>query len=261
MRTESEKAMINEEFYIPCDGISVHIKLDLPDSDPRADHSKIPMVLAIPGLTGHMEEPHMTAIAEALPKAGYACLRAELYGHGKSGGQFKDHTLYKWVTNALSVVAYARSLDFVTDLYLCGHSQGGLLTMLVGGMCADDFKAILPLSPAWMIPQWARTGTVLGREFDPEHIPDTVSCDSWELSGDYIRVAQTIHPEESIEKYKGKVLIVHGDKDETIPLSHAQKAAELYADAELVTIHGADHCFNGYAQQLASAVKDFFSKL
>ena len=65
MRTESEKAMINEEFYIPCDGISVHIKLDLPDSDPRADHSKIPMVLAIPGLTGHMEEPHMTAIAEA----------------------------------------------------------------------------------------------------------------------------------------------------------------------------------------------------
>ena len=125
MRTESEKAMINEEFYIPCDGISVHIKLDLPDSDPRADHSKIPMVLAIPGLTGHMEEPHMTAIAEALPKAGYACLRAELYGHGKSGGSFHDHTLFHWALELMDLIDYARGLDYVSELYLCGHSQAG----------------------------------------------------------------------------------------------------------------------------------------
>ena len=72
--------MINEEFYIPCDGIQLHIKLDLPDHDPRTDHSRIPMVLVIPGLTGHMEEPHMVAIAEALAGAGFASLRAELYG-------------------------------------------------------------------------------------------------------------------------------------------------------------------------------------
>ncbi len=245
-----------KEFYIDSDGIKLHARLDCPGGVEKA-----PLCIIIHGFTGNMEEEHLIAVQKALNEMGIYALRVEMYGHGKSGGQFKDHTLYKWVNNALSVVAYARSLDFVTDLYLCGHSQGGLLTMLVGGMCADHFKAILPLSPAWMIPQWTRTGTVLGREFDPQHIPDIVSSDSWELSGDYIRVAQTIHPEESIEKYKGKVLIVHGDKDMTIPLSHARKAAELYADAELVTNQGADHCFNGYAPQLALAVKDFFSKL
>ena len=69
MRTESEKAMINEEFYIPCDGISVHIKLDLPDSDPRADHSKIPMVLAIPGLTGLLEADLALIQAEGMRAA------------------------------------------------------------------------------------------------------------------------------------------------------------------------------------------------
>ena len=79
-----------KEFYISCDGIRLHCKLDRPVPEPsRASHSgKIPMVLVIPGLTGHMEEPHIVAIAEALPRSGYASLRVELYGHGKSGGDF-----------------------------------------------------------------------------------------------------------------------------------------------------------------------------
>ena len=46
MRTENEKAMINEEFYIPCDGISVHIKLDLPDSDIIREYRRMKQFLA-----------------------------------------------------------------------------------------------------------------------------------------------------------------------------------------------------------------------
>ncbi|MCR5479563.1 MAG: S9 family peptidase [Ruminococcus sp.] len=153
---------------------------------------------------------------------------------------------------------YAKSHDFVTQLYLCGHSQGGLLTMLIGGMCADDFKAILPLSPAWMIPDITRHGVVLGQSFDAQHIPEKIYFGERELSGDYIRTAQMIHVEDAIERFKGKVLIVHGDEDETVPFSYAQKAAELYADAKLVTVRGADHCFDGHTAELAAAVKAFF---
>ncbi|MBO4290850.1 MAG: alpha/beta hydrolase, partial [Lachnospiraceae bacterium] len=131
-----------EEFYINNDGIKLHAKLDRP-----AGTEKSPLCILIHGFTGHMEEPHILAAQQAMNEAGIAVLRAEMYGHGGSDGQFRDHTLYKWVTGALAVVKYAKSLDFVTDLYISGHSQGGLLTMLIGGMCADDFKAILPLSP------------------------------------------------------------------------------------------------------------------
>lgn len=240
-----------EEFYINNDGIRLHAKLD------RAAE-KGPLCILIHGFTGHMEEDHIITAQKAMNEAGISVLRAEMYGHGKSGGEFKDHTLYKWVTNALAVVAYAKGLDLVTDLYLCGHSQGGLLTMLIGGMCADDFRAILPLSPAWMIPDNAREGIVLGNSFDPEHIPEKLVSDSWELSGDYIRTAQTIHVEDAISRFRGKVLIVHGDEDPTVPYSYAEKAAELYSNAELVPIHGADHCFVGHLDELADSIKGFF---
>ena len=125
-RTEEEM----EEFCIDSDGIRLHAKLDRVD-----DTKKGPLCILIHGFTGHMEEDHIIAAQKAMNDAGVSVLRVEMYGHGKSDGKFRDHTLYKWVTNALSVVSYVKQLDFVTDLYLCGHSQGGLLTMLIGGMC------------------------------------------------------------------------------------------------------------------------------
>lgn len=244
-----------KEFFIESDGTRLHAKLDRPEGAEKG-----PLCILIHGFTGHMEEDHIKAAQKAMNDAGVSVLRVEMYGHGGSDGDFKDHTLYKWVTNALAAVKYAKSLDFVTDLYLSGHSQGGLLTMLVGGMCPDDFKALLPLSPAWMIPEIAREGNVLGTSFDPKHIPDMITSGSWELSGDYIRVAQTIHVEDEIERFEGPVLIIHGDADETVPFSYAEKAAKLYKNAELVPIHGDDHCFTKHLNEMADAVRAFFLK-
>ena len=242
-----------KEFFIDSDGTRLHAKLDRPEGAEKG-----PLCILIHGFTGHMEEDHIKAAQKAMNDAGVSVLRVEMYGHGGSDGEFKDHTLYKWVTNALAAVKYAKSFDFVTDLYLSGHSQGGLLTMLVGGMCPDDFSALLPLSPAWMIPEDAREGNVLGTSFDPKHIPDMITSGSWELSGDYIRVVQTIHVEDEIERFEGPVLIIHGDADETVPFSYAEKAAKLYKNAELVPIHGDDHCFTKHLNEMADAVRAFF---
>ena len=79
------------------------------------------------------------------------------------------------MSNALTVIDFARKLDFVTDIYLCGHSQGGLLVMLAAAIKQDVIKAIIPISPAWMIPEGARNGELLGIPFDPKHMPDELT--------------------------------------------------------------------------------------
>lgn len=245
-----------QEFFIPCDGIKLHAKLDKPEGV-----EKCPLAIVIHGFTGHMEERHIVAVSKAMNEVGVATLRAEMYGHGQSDGRFEDHTLYKWVTGALAVVDYAKTLDFVTDLYLCGHSQGGLLTMLAAGMKRDDFKAIIPLSPAWMIPDGARQGNLLGQGFDPDHIPDMLEAGPLKLNGNYIRVAQTIHVDDEIQRYTGPVLIVQGDADEAVPLEYAQRAAELYTNAQLVIVPGDNHCFDHHLERMTDAVKDFLTGL
>ena len=240
--------------YIMDDGIRLNAKLDMPEKQT----DKCPLVIVIHGFTGHMEERHIIAVAKALNEIGYATLRVDMYGHGNSDGKFENHTLYKWLTNAMTVIDYARGLDFVTDLYLCGHSQGGMTVMLAGAMKRDVIKGIIPLSPAWMIPEAARNGTLLGLEFDPEHIPDMLPA--WGdhgLNGNYVRVAQMIHVEEAIDRYTGPVLIVHGDQDEAVPVEYGIRAAKRYKDCKLVLIPGDTHCYDHHLDQVVDAVRDW----
>ena len=240
--------------YIIDDGIKLNAKLDMPDDDSK----RYPLCLIFHGFTGHIEEDHIVAVARSMNEIGIATLRLDLYGHGNSDGEFRDHTLYKWLNNILAVVDYAKKLDFVSELFLCGHSQGGLAVTLAAAMERDVIRALIPLSPAYSIIQGAKEGELLGKNFDPEHIPDElISWDGRKLSGNYIRVAQSIDLESAIKKYKGRVLIVHGDADETVPVQFAKDAANKFEICRLVLIEGADHCYENYLEELEDAVADF----
>lgn len=242
-----------KEYYIDDDGIKIHAKLEMPKGV-----DKCPLVIVVHGFTGDMEEEHITGAADAIVESGYAALRVEMYGHGKSGGEFRNHTLYKWIGNMLAVIDHVKTLDFVTDIYICGHSQGGLLVMLIAGMCPDILRGVIPMSPAWMIPECTRLGELLGDRMDPKHIPDEFYQNGDNLlSGNYIRVAQTIHVEEQIERYDGPVLIIHGTDDETVPFEYGKKAAEMYKNAKLVPVEGDDHCFNFHLDAVKDAIKDY----
>lgn len=245
-----------KEFYITDDGIQLHAKLDMPEKK-----EKCPLVIVFHGLTGNMEERHITAVSNAMNEIGFATLRVELYGHGKSGGAFEQHNLMKWINNAMTVTDYAKTLDFVTDLYICGHSQGGLLTMLAAGMRADDFKAAIPMSPAIVIPDGARKGNLLGQPFDPEHIPDMVEWGDRHLSGNYLRTAQLLDVDEAIRKYEKPVLLIHGDADEAVPIEYSIDAAKKYKNAKLVQIPGDTHCYDEHLDQVTAAVKKFLGEM
>lgn len=236
--------------FIMDDGIRLNALLERP-----AGAGKCPILIIIHGFTGYMRERHIDAVAETALACGYAVLRADMYGHGESGGAFRDHTLYKWLTNAMTLVDTARGLDFVTDIYLCGHSQGGLTAILAAAMERDAVAGLIPLSPAVMIPDGARAGELLGRRFDPEHIPDTIpSWDGNDLGGNYVRVAQTIHVDEAVAKFTKPVLVVHGDADEAVPVRYGIGVAKAYKNAELVVVPGDDHCYGHHLDQVTDAV-------
>ena len=240
--------------FIGEDGLRLHLELERPQG-------ACPLLILVHGFTGHMEERHILAVAAAARRARCAVLRAELYGHGQSGGAFRDHTLYRWLTNLLTVVDWARGQDFVRGIWLCGHSQGGLAVMLAAAMERDRIRGILPLSPACCIPEDARRGVFLGQRFDPERIPDELTLpDGQKLGGNYLRVAQAIDAETAIRRYDGPVLLVHGDADETIPFGSGAAAARAYADCTFVPIGGDTHCYDHHLDEVCAAVEGWLTE-
>lgn len=56
-----------------------------------------------------------------------------------------------------------------------------------------------------------------------------------------------------ISKYTGDVLLLHGDKDGTVPMSYSEKAAEMYENCEFHIIKNGGHEF--FNQSFEDAVE------
>ena len=227
----------------------------------RPGQQRSPLVIVLHGFTSSKDRPHNIRCCEAMREAGFATLRFDLYGHGESDGEFKEHTLYHWIHNTLAVIAYARGLDFVTDIWLSGHSQGGLVAALVAGMAADLVSGLILRAPAFMIPRCAREGSILGFRFDPMHVPDEIRViKELTLGGNYIRVAQTIHPEEAMERFAGPVLLLHGDQDDTVPVQDSMEASRRYKNCRLEVIPGETHHFDRCPQMMKETIRTWLQE-
>ncbi|MBQ4253301.1 MAG: alpha/beta hydrolase, partial [Erysipelotrichaceae bacterium] len=90
---------------------------------------------------------------------------------------------------------------------------------------------------------------------------DYIDLGPLKLSSNYVRIARMIHAEDSIDKYTGPVLIVHGDEDEAVPLDYSWKAAYRYKNCKLVVIPGDDHCYTRHLDQVCEAIREFVRQL
>lgn len=62
-----------KEYYIEDDGIRLHLKLDMPPG--YTEGEKCPLAIVIHGLTGHMEEEHIIAVAQTMNEPRSRCRR------------------------------------------------------------------------------------------------------------------------------------------------------------------------------------------
>ena len=225
---------------------------------PAEETEKI--VIVLHGFSSTKDRPHNIQAAQAMREAGFATLRMDLYGHGESDGRFEKHTLQKWISNTMAAIDAVYGMGY-REVWLSGHSQGGLTAALTAAMETDRIRGLILRAPAFMIPECARKGNLLGFDFDPDHIPERMEViKGLELEGAYLRVAQTIHVEEAISRFKGPVLIIHGDQDDTVPPEDSRKAAEQYANAELAVMKGETHHFDMHPEEMQEIIRQWLAK-
>ncbi|MDO4188473.1 MAG: alpha/beta hydrolase [Lachnospiraceae bacterium] len=246
---------MQKDFYIDKDGFKLYAKLDMPDES----NEKMPLVILIHGLTGQMDEAQLEGVRDAANDNGMACLRVDMYGHGKSDGDFSNHNIMEWVSEILFIIDYGRSLDFVTDIYLSGHSQGGLAVMLAAAAKVDQIKSLILISPATNIVYDAKKGIFFGTKFEQNNIPESIVF--WEeyiIKGNYLRVAKMINVDEAIAAYDRPVLVVHGTNDESVDVSYGIEVAKKYKNSTLKLIEGDSHCFDYHLNEMVEVLKEYF---
>ncbi|MCM1312696.1 MAG: alpha/beta hydrolase [Bacteroides sp.] len=179
--------------------------------------------------------------------------------HSQSGNNTMNMSVVDEKNALKAIVRFFRSQKDIDkhDIVLIGESQGGLVSALAASELRKQVRALVLVYPAFCIPDnWN------SRYPDVESIPDTTRLWDVPLGKRYFIEVRDINPYKTISAYKGPVLVIHGDKDNVVPLSYSEKSVDVYKHASLKVISGAGHGFSAEQRKVSNQhVCDFLNHL
>lgn len=205
-----------------------------------------PIAVLLHGFTGNKMEPHFqfVKLSRLLEQRGIAALRFDFAGSGESDGTFSDMTFSSEVCDANAILDYAASLDFVdkSRIYLLGLSMGGAVAGATAAMRADVKKLCL-WAPAGDLPKLLRAAA---QELDTGG--DTVDFGGNAVGRGLLNDLENKDLFALAAGFPGDVLLIHGDRDEAVPLENAYRYQGIYGEkARLRVVPGAGHTFDSAA--------------
>ena len=197
--------------------------------------------------------------AESFAKEGYAAYIFDFCGGSpstKSDGETTQMSVLTEYQNLSDVMDQIKALDCVdaSQLFLFGLSQGGFVSAYTAAQRPDDVKGLILFYPAFVLQetyfeQYDSVEAIPDEDFESMGVP---------LGAVYAKDARSFDIYEEIGKYKGDVLICHGDKDTLVNLSYSERAVEAYDNAELKVIKYGEHGFQGkLAREAAGLTVEF----
>lgn len=203
------------------------------------------------GVTGNKDRPWAIGLGEALEKEGFNALRFSFAGNGNSDGKFEDCTITKEVKDLKAVVDAAEDAGYNRICYM-GHSMGAAVGIL---SAVKDERIELLASLSGMV----HTKDFCDREFGDQTPGKGCMWDDKEcpLSKTFVEdMAKIKSVLGKTEKIEVPFLILHGDKDDVVPVEEGQELyANSYEPKELVILEGVDHVYSGAGlDQMTEAV-------
>jgi dipeptidyl aminopeptidase/acylaminoacyl peptidase len=204
---------------------------------------RFPAVLFLHGFPGSEKS---VDVRRELMRRGVASLAPSFLGAWGSGGVWRFTTL---VAQARAALAAMRRLPFVDPrrTAVFGFSMGGWAAL---NLAAADpsLKAVLAVAPCGG-PEMLGPGTkdFLAHLSRPLNAPGPRA-----LSADFARAMRRDDPARAVARLRAPLLLVQGDRDETIPLAVSRRLAALAPKGtRLIVERGADHSFLDRREKLA----------
>lgn len=134
------------DLKIQRDGLNLHAVLEGTTS--LQNDSIAILMHGFKGDMGYDERKIIPTVAHALNEAGLPTLRFDFDGCGKSDGQFVDMTVLSELLDGMKVIDFVRQKIQPQQLYLVGHSQGGVVASMLAAYYCDVIDKLVLLAPA-----------------------------------------------------------------------------------------------------------------
>lgn len=231
---------------------------------PKVKSGKIPLVIICHGFTANCNRPLLTDIADDLQEQGIASLRFDFNGHGKSEGEFQNMTVLNEIEDLKDVISWAQTQNWVENISLLGHSQGGVVVSMTAGELGDGvIKNVVLMAPAAVLRDDAIRGNTQGAEYDPWNFKGdyvVLPRNGYKLGRKYVETARDLPIYETTWRYNGPVLVIQGTHDRVVPYTYAERYEKGYKNCTLRLIPDEDHSFTQNTEEAALIASDWLSK-
>lgn len=203
-----------------------------------------PLVIMMHGFGGCMDDHpggFLQEYSDLLTAAGFATLRFDFMGHGRSSGRFDEMTVFSEIEDAAAVLQYAMTLPEVTEIHVLGHSQGGVVAGMLAGYYHDKIGKLVMLTPAASLKTDAQQGVCMGTVYDPQHVPETVRVGCSQVGGLFYRMAQTLPIYEVTGQFAGPALAVIGALDNVVHADKIRQYGKCMPYCQVKEYPGLDH--------------------
>lgn len=240
------------------------MKVTLPDGFDKEKDS-CPMVILMHGIFSSMDITPMPALAKELAGQGIASIRFDFGGHWKSEGKMEQMTVEKEIADAMAMWEYAKSLPYIRGIGLLGHSQGGVVASMTAGrlsLLGDTPEGLVLLAPGSVIKDACTNGKFFNARFDPADPPEYVKCFGlMKLGREYLMTTQELDIYGTAKHFDGPVRIIHGSKDDIVPMSCSEDFIDAYGDnAELIVVENGNHMLTRKLKEFVRLSVEFFAK-
>ena len=224
------------------------------------EHDRCELVILMHGFLGSMKAAPLGFLSRMLVKHGYAVLRFDFDGYGKSEGFQRDNTVPKMIEDAKAVWDYASDLSYVDQIILLGHSQGGVVAGMLAGRlekAGTPPAGLIQLAPASILKEYARKGRFLSVRCDPINPPETINVYGFEMGREYILSAQNLPIEEESSWFTGQVCLLHGTWDPIVPIACSERYEALWQKCEFHVIPRTEHLFLFHRRTVRRLILEF----
>lgn len=220
---------------------------------PETGGKKVPAAILSHGYNS--SHSHILDLAECLAENGIAAYCYDFCGGSsisRSDGKSTDMSVITEQNDLKAVIEIIKGCDFSNgQIFLYGESQGGFISALTAPDVKEDIAAIALLYPAFCIPNdW------LCR--DPETMTEPFDFMGMKLSKAFYDGVPRYDIYAHIGRFDKPVLLIHGDSDDLVDVSYAQKASTSFPDCQLEIYENEGHGFSPNARKkMCSRVVEF----
>lgn len=214
-------------------------------SNPTNDKGK-PIIIMCHGFSTSKDSRTYVRLEQILNAKEISTFRFDFYAHGESEGNFEKITTSEAVDDVRNAIKFLKKSGF-EKIGLMGSSFGGLASILAASQSDDLYLLALksPLSDYTSMAHTRRSEQEIIDWKNKGYIElDSPNEERRQLNYSFYEDAEKLDAYRAASQIKIPALIVHGEKDETVPLEQSIKTARLIENCRLDIIEGCDHIYS-----------------